>query len=369
MRDWIETRLDSIAELLNHKRVPLNSIEREKRKGKYPYYGASGIVDYIDDYIFDGEYVLIAEDGENLNSRKTPIAFKVNGKFWVNNHAHILQGHSEFINDYIVYYFAALDLAPYITGAVQPKLSKESLLSIPIMLPKDQNELESIIQVLRSLDDKIDLLHRNNQTLEALAETFFRQWFEEEIGSTYDAKLADIAVIDNESINPLKFAEQFFYHYSIPAYDTGKQPVYEQGGNILSNKYIVRKGSILISKLNPQTPRVWAIGKGIKDAICSTEFQVVVPKEERYYSFLYFFLKSKSVTDTLTMAAGGTSGSHQRVKPEYILDLDLVKPDEQLLARFNLIANEILIKIQKNLDQIQTLSALRDTLLPKLMCG
>src|SRR5690348_14952628 len=101
--EFVECRLDDIAEIHNNKRVPLNSREREKRKGIYPYYGASGIFDYLDSYIFDGEYVLISEDGENLKSRNTPIAFKVNGKFWVNNHAHIVKGKEDLINDFLVY--------------------------------------------------------------------------------------------------------------------------------------------------------------------------------------------------------------------------------------------------------------------------
>src|SRR5690606_8958797 len=144
---------------------------------KFPYYGASGIIDYVDDYLFDGEYVLISEDGENLKSRKTPIAFKASGKFWVNNHAHIVQGKKPFLNDLIVYYFKNLDLNEYITGAVQPKLNKANLLEIPFYLPKSEEEQKAIAEVLSSLDDKIDLLHRQNQTLESLAQTLFRQWF------------------------------------------------------------------------------------------------------------------------------------------------------------------------------------------------
>ena len=88
MSEWREYRLKDFVTIHNETRVPLSKIERTKRQGKYPYYGASGIIDYLNDFIFDGEYVLISEDGENLKSRQTPIAFKAIGKFWVNNHAH-----------------------------------------------------------------------------------------------------------------------------------------------------------------------------------------------------------------------------------------------------------------------------------------
>lgn len=121
--EWPLKRLSDVAEFLNHKRVPLKSLDRNKRQGKYPYYGASGVVDHIDDFIFDGTFLLISEDGENLRTRNTPIAFKASGKFWVNNHAHILAEKEEGILDYLEYYFSKLELTPYITGAVQPKLN------------------------------------------------------------------------------------------------------------------------------------------------------------------------------------------------------------------------------------------------------
>ena len=92
MNDWKEKRLGQVLDLFDSRRIPLSSLEREAIHGSYPYYGASGIIDYLNKYIFDGNYLLIAEDGENLNSRKLPVAFWARGKFWVNNHAHIVLG-------------------------------------------------------------------------------------------------------------------------------------------------------------------------------------------------------------------------------------------------------------------------------------
>lgn len=124
MGEWKTVRLGEIIEVYDHKRVPLSSIIRQERQGRYPYYGASGIIDYIDDYIFNGRYILIAEDGENLNTRKLPIAFFAQGQFWVNNHAHILRAKSDIADDYfIVGWFAQADISGYITGTAQPKLS------------------------------------------------------------------------------------------------------------------------------------------------------------------------------------------------------------------------------------------------------
>ncbi len=174
--DWPRLRISDVANFLNNKRVPLKSLDRKKRQGQYPYYGASGIVDYIDDFIFDGNYLLISEDGENLRTRKTPVAFKAHGKFWVNNHAHVLSEKEEGILDYLEYYFSQLDLTPYITGAAQPKLNKANLDRIEIPIPPYQERL-AINRVLNNFAQKIQLNHQINQTLEQMAQAIFKSWF------------------------------------------------------------------------------------------------------------------------------------------------------------------------------------------------
>jgi type I restriction enzyme S subunit len=170
-KGWAVSKLDEFANILNAQRVPLSSNQRSKRKGEYPYYGASGIIDYIDDFIFNGEYVLISEDGENLRSRNTPIAFIAFDKFWVNNHAHIIEGNKKGLNELIICHFAQLDMNHYLTGAVQPKLNKQNLLSIGFAMPKD---MTSITKVLGELDfySQLRLLNiKENQTLAQLRDT------------------------------------------------------------------------------------------------------------------------------------------------------------------------------------------------------
>jgi type I restriction enzyme, S subunit len=142
---WEVKSIFELCEVLNNKRIPLSSMQRENRKGVFPYYGASGIIDYIDDFIFDGEYVIISEDGENLKSRKTPVAFLGYGKFWVNNHAHILRGKLNGINEVLIQHFSQLDLNPYLTGAVQPKLNKQNLESVKIPIPKDLELFQKVL--------------------------------------------------------------------------------------------------------------------------------------------------------------------------------------------------------------------------------
>lgn len=137
--------LGELAENLDSKRKPITSGLR--KAGEIPYYGASGIVDYVKDYIFDGDFLLVSEDGANLLARNTPIAFSISGKTWVNNHAHVLKFETYAERRYVEYYLNSIDLTPYISGAAQPKLNKKNMESIRIPNPSTE-EKERIVSIL-----------------------------------------------------------------------------------------------------------------------------------------------------------------------------------------------------------------------------
>mgnify|MGYP003954286539 CR=1 FL=1 len=140
-----------VAENLDAQRQPVTRSERAA--GAVPYYGASGVVDYVSNYIFDGDFLLVSEDGANLLARSTPIAFSISGKTWVNNHAHVLGFPSYIERRFVEIYLNSIDLAPWISGSTQPKLNKANLNRIPIPVPP-LGEQERIVSVL----DKFDAL-------------------------------------------------------------------------------------------------------------------------------------------------------------------------------------------------------------------
>lgn len=144
-------QLGELAENLDSKRKPITSSQRDS--GEIPYYGASGIVDYVKDYIFDGDLLLVSEDGANLLARNTPIAFSISGKSWVNNHAHVLRFETYAERKYVEHYLNSIDLTHYISGAAQPKLNKKNLESIKIPNPTTE-EKKRIVAIL----DKFDML-------------------------------------------------------------------------------------------------------------------------------------------------------------------------------------------------------------------
>jgi type I restriction enzyme S subunit len=372
MSDWKEYTLSDIAEIHNSKRIPLNSLQRQHKKGSYPYYGASGIVDYIDEYIFDGEYVLISEDGENLNSRQTPIAFEAKGQFWVNNHAHIVKGKKQFVNKLIVSYLQQLDLTPFITGAVQPKLSKENLLSIPFYLPIDDTEKAAIASILSSLDDKIDLLHRQNKTLESLAETLFRQWFVEEAEEGWE----EISLY-----NAIELVGGGTPKTNNPAYWNGNIP-WLSGGDIASNhKDVILSAEQSITALGLENssarllPRMATVisARGTVGKYCilskpmafSQSNYGVLPKFKDCFCFTYL-LVAHSVSALQSAAYGSVFDT---ITTSTFKEHSLHLPKEKIIQRFESEVKPFFDKMMLNKLQIQTLTQLRNTLLPKLMSG
>lgn len=372
MNDWKEFFIEDLAEVLNHKRIPLSSMERGKRKGKYPYYGASGIIDYVDDYLFEGEHILISEDGENLKSRQTPIAFLANGQFWVNNHAHILKARKSYINKLLVYYFANLDLNPFLTGAVQPKLNKSALTGIPIILPEAEEEQRAIASVLSSLDDKIDLLHRQNATLEGMAEAMFRQWFLVEAREEWE----EISLLE-----AIELVGGGTPKTSMPEYWDG-HICWLSGGDIASNhknfvlaseKTITESGlencsAKLLPKYSTIISARGTVGKYCLLATPMTFSQSNYGIKPRYRDCYFFtYLLIAYCVEELQAAAYGSV--FDTITTNTFKEHKINLPKEDVILNFEEEVRVLFLKMQSNQTQIRTLTALRDTLLPKLMSG
>jgi type I restriction enzyme S subunit len=151
---WSLTRVKNEFRSLDHVRRPLSATERELRSGPYDYYGASGVIDKVDSYLFDEDLLLIAEDGANLVLRNLPLAIVARGRYWVNNHAHILKPRSGRL-DFMALLMESLDYRPYISGAAQPKLTKDRLLAVPIAVPP-VSEQEEIVRHVGSMTTSID---------------------------------------------------------------------------------------------------------------------------------------------------------------------------------------------------------------------
>ncbi|MGL5423305.1 MAG: restriction endonuclease subunit S [Serratia fonticola] len=173
--EWNVKTLDNLAENLDNRRVPVTG--KDRTKGNIPYYGASGIVDYVNNFIFDEELLCVSEDGANLVARTTPIAFSISGKTWVNNHAHVLRFERKCIQQIVEDYLNSISLEDYLTGMAQPKLNRTMLDTIPVPVPWAEDEQQAVADCLSSLNDLIATQSQKVELLKTQKKGLMHQLF------------------------------------------------------------------------------------------------------------------------------------------------------------------------------------------------
>ena len=389
-------KLIELVDVFNNQRIPLSAKERESLSKIYPYYGAQSIVDYVDKYLFDGEYILVAEDGENLRSNNQNICNLVNGKFWVNNHAHILKANADNITEYLFYNFNRIKFEPYITGSAQPKLNKENLLNI-VTYVHDKKEQQKISSVLAALDSKIELNNRINAELESMAKIIYDYWFvqfdfPDKNGKPYKTsggkmvwneelrreipvgwavkKIKDLADTGSGG-TPLSTNKEFYENGNIPWINSGevnpsfiiysKKFITEEGLNNSSAK-IFPKDTILMAMYGATAGQVSLIDfeACTNQAVCA-----IMPNDLRLIPYLKFGLHQ--LYQYLINLSSGSA--RDNLSQDKIRDLFFVLPEDGILNRFHEFANSNFNKILINLKENQKLAELRDWLLPMLMNG
>lgn len=174
--EWEEKKLGECVEILDSQRKPIESKERANRKGEYPYYGASGIIDYIDDYLFEGESILLGEDGANIINRNSRLAFIATGKYWVNNHAHIMKANADNLNYFICEYLESLDYSKICAGSAQPKLTQDVIRNLTIKAPCKE-EQQKIADCLSSMDSLIQTQQKVVTTWQQRKKALLQQMF------------------------------------------------------------------------------------------------------------------------------------------------------------------------------------------------
>lgn len=224
---------------------------------------------------------------------------------------------------------------------------------------------------------KLFIIPPVNDNLEATAMAIFKSWFIDyepfeldneglPIGwekTTLEKKL----IISTQSVNPQKLQDDYVWHYSIPAFDNEKLPTMDVPMSILSNKYLVPENAILVSKLNPDTKRVWCTLPCFEDAICSTEFIVFSPKEPSHRAFYYLMFNTKSFIDFLVSNATGSTNSRMRVKPTSSLDFEFICPCTTVIDDFCNKIEPLLTEIEKNTLEIRKLNELKPFAVAKMM--
>lgn len=260
-------------------------------------------------------------------------------------------------------------------GTKMPRGDKTSIMryQVPAIDISTQRRIASI---LRSLDDKIELNTAINNNLTEQARSIYQSWFidYEPFGRTMTldwipSSLGGVATMKTDSWSPSKNPETIVEHYSIPAYDEKHYPVFEIASGIKSNKYILTPDSVMISKLNPDTKRIWRPMCLSAHPICSTEFIVYEAKKAAQKDFVYSILDSAPFLNFLCSHTTGSTNSRQRATPKATLDFPIMLPPDSIIEEFCQIVSPMYDLISKNIIENQSLAKARDIMLPKLMNG
>ena len=291
------------------------------------------------------------------------------------------------------------------SGGTRNALTKAMIEAFDVRAPADVSEQRAIAHILGTLDDKIELNRRMNETLEAMARALFKSWFVDfdpvrakmegrdtglprEVADLFPDRFVDsemgeipkgwkvfrlnqLAIHHTESTSPYRFPETEYEHFSIPAYDAGPSPAIEMGGSIRSNKTVVKENAVLLSKLNPAIARVWVPSSADSERpqVCSTEFLVFTPRPPANMSLLFALFADERFRSLLRSFVTGTSKSHQRVPPKALKAQDVLAGSLRAFAVFGETTGGVLSRVLRNRSESRTLAFLRDTLLPKLVSG
>ena len=261
-------------------------------------------------------------------------------------------------------------------GSVRGGITWDDLCRIKLPVPSYARQCE-IVESYRAITNRIALKRAENDNLEATAMSLYKSWFIDYEPFDLDdeglpvgwckEKLNDKLSTFTQSINPQKMDCDFVWHYSIPAYDNEKLPSKDTPSSILSNKYIVPQNAILVSKLNPDTKRIWRSVPCFENAICSTEFIVFSTKEPTHRAFYYLLFNTGSFIDFLVSNATGSTNSRMRVKPASSLDFEFICPPNEVIDSFCRKVEPLLQKIEENHLEIRKLKELIPIAVAKMM--
>lgn len=298
------------------------------------------------------------------------------------------------------------------SGSAQSQITINDLSSVLITIPSLQTQ-KKIADILSILDDKIELNKKINQTLESIAQAMFKSWFVDfdpvhakanaKSDDEYDAiakelgisreildlfpsefeeselglipkgwsivSFTSLANMKTKSVKPFEYPDKAWTSYSIPAFDSNRYPEMCLGSEIKSNKYKVESGAILVSKLNPNTPRVWLVNSKIDDAICSTEFMQFVPNHIENRAYNYCLINSDYFQNEIKCRVTGTTGSRQRAQPKEVAVIPVLNPTSDLINEFSKLTISFLQKTLIAREEINSLKNIQKLLLPKLLTG
>ena len=358
--------LNQISENLDARRRPITA--KDRTKGEIPYYGASGVVDYVKEYIFDEDLLLVSEDGANLIMRSTPIAFSVSGKTWVNNHAHVLRFKDQHLQKYVEYYLNYLDLAPYITGTAQPKLNQQMLnkIQIPIL---NADRVADVVLTLKHIENTIRCREKQLRGLDELIKARFVEmfgdpkinekcWDEGTIGDYFDVKGG------KRIPKGMDYSDCITDHPYLRATDMKNETILDDDIHYISEevfqhikRYTVKSGDIYLTNVGVHLGMAGVIPERYNGANLTENAVKLVPKTDKFRgAFIANYINSPGIQDYINerkMAVGVPKLAIFRIESMPLIIPPLEKQDEFVAFRTQVDKSKVVIR--RSLEETQVL--------------
>lgn len=316
------------------------------------------------------------------NKRFAFIDFESTSNYIASTKLMVLRHNDKVLPEYLFailksnYVLAELQHLAETRSGTFPQITFSSELALMEVNLPDKKTQKQIVSILSSIEQKMYTNYDINNNLEQQAKALYKAWFvdfEPNMGVMPSdwkvSQLGSIVKISTEVFSPAKNPNVEVEHYSIPAYDEKKYPIFETSEGIKSNKYRLSLNSVMISKLNPDTKRIWRPYCISDNPICSTEFIVYEPINPLNRDYIYSIIDSMGFSAFLCSHTTGSTNSRQRVTPSITLTYDIVIPDEKSIQTFCSIVSPMYDTIENNIKENQKLAETRDKLLPKLMSG
>lgn len=363
MGEWKENKLSEFIFFGNGK-------ERPRTHGFIPVFGGNGILGYCDKSNYDGETIIIGRVGAYCGS-----VYFQNAPVWISDNALAAKPKKGNSAKFFYYYLKNLDLNSYAEGSSHPLITQTLLNSIDISIPSDIKTQTAIAEVLSSLDDKIDLLHRQNKTLEQIAETLFRQWFVEEAEEGWEGNLSEYIMVQGGfafkskdfkqtgSVGIIKIKNISMGFIDIYSTEYIDETIVKN----IDNKFKVNTGDFLIAMTGAEIGKIGIVEKTNKEIWLNQRVGKLIEKVPFGNLIGYLALKSKEGQEHIANTCSGSA--QENISSSGIEQMNFIKYSKTRCEKigFNLIP--VFDKIQFNYLQIQTLKEQRETLLPKLMSG
>ncbi len=385
---WCFSNVGLVCDVLDSKRIPINSEERSTRKGRYPYYGANGVQGFIDDFIFEGEHILLAEDGGNFDQWESrPISYLVSGRFWVNNHAHILKAKNGNVNRFLHYSLVHRNITKHINGGTRAKLNQADMRDIELLLPPFL-EQQKIASILTAVDDVIESTQAQINKLKNLKTGMMQELLTKGIGHT-EFKDSPVGRIPKawsfssigalaEQVKPGPFGSSITKSmYVVSGYKVYGQEQVIAGNLKVGNYYVtqekyeelsafqVRAGEILISLVGT-FGQILIVPDNFEPGIINPRLlKLRMPKNKVHSGFITHQLRSEFVVDQLNrFQQGGTMGvlSGATLKPVMLVVPPLAE-QEKISKLLSTLDENIFVKEAKKLKLVNHKKALMQDLL------